>query len=141
MTFVQTSGGVKSQKLVGWCIPDRIGIWMCWFLWSEENRRTRLRLVILTRFQYFWFTDSLAVTIIMMSSKTYFVVAVFVRRVSRQFEARWKVAENKYTSSYLPSSELQYSKEQSSNMRKYSQFILFPVYNLAYGSGVFWSIE
>jgi len=23
------------------CIPDRIGIWKCWFLWGGENRRTR----------------------------------------------------------------------------------------------------
>ena len=26
---------------MGPCIPDRIGIWKCWFLWREENRRTR----------------------------------------------------------------------------------------------------
>ena len=23
------------------CIPDRIGIWQCWFLWRRENRSTR----------------------------------------------------------------------------------------------------
>ena len=27
---------------MGPCIPDRIGIWKCWFLWREENWRKTL---------------------------------------------------------------------------------------------------
>ena len=32
---------LATDKPVALGIPNRIGIWKCWFLWKEEKRRTQ----------------------------------------------------------------------------------------------------
>ena len=43
MEFIYSRSTKELSELVQRCpcVPGRIGIWKCWFLWREENRRTR----------------------------------------------------------------------------------------------------